>query len=230
MLKLRSLSLILFFTFSVKAYSYKVNIYKHECGITTIYVDEKYGIKKADIEKYFDIYDLSVNVSLYCDEEYFVKSKNLKDKDFINKGIWGIENTKADLRIFDNFPINIKELRPVVLFKKRVVEFHIWLQDVMLEFFKTGDINVLRKPYLGVPPSKEILDIIDNIATLQDDIEICHKSCYNFYNAWYNYYYSFVYKAIYNTKLMDEADMQNKWYDFETKYNITSTYEDDGCD
>jgi hypothetical protein len=230
MLKLRSLSLILFFTFSQKAYSYKVNIYKYNCGITTIYVDEKYGIKKGDIEKYFEMYDFSSSSFWTCNDSDLVLTRDLKDPQFLEKFTNYINKLKGEYKVFDNFPSRLQELRPVIKDKQRRFEFEIWLEEIRLEFFKTGDINVLRKPYLGVPPGKDILDIIDKIATLKNDIEICKMSYHDFHNAWNAHYRNVIYKAIYNAKIMDEAEMQNKWYDFEKKYNITRTYEDDGCD
>jgi hypothetical protein len=227
---LKLISTILFLVFSNKAYSFEVNIYKHECGIATLFVDKKYGISKANIEKYFDIYDFSMSTFWTCGDSDLLLSKNLKNTQFLAKLTNHVKIIKDELKIFDNFPSTLDELRPVINDKKRLTEFGIWLQEIRLEFFKTGDINVLRKSYLGVPPSKKILDIVDNITILKDDIEVCNVSYYEFHNAWISYYYDSVYEKLYSTKKMDEADMQNAWYNFEQKHNMHSEYQDDGCD
>jgi hypothetical protein len=227
---LKLISTILFLVFSNKAYSFEVNIYKHECGITTIYVDDKYGIKKADIEKYFEMYDFSSSSFWTCNDSDLVLTRDLKDPQFLEKFTNYINILKGEYKVFKNFPSRLQELRPVIKDKQRRFEFEIWLEEIRLEFFKTGDISVLRKPYLGILPSKEILDVVNQIASTKSTVELCKMFYHEFHNAWYSYYRNVVYKTIYNTKIMDEADMQNKWYDFEKKHNITRTYEDDACD
>ncbi len=230
MLKLRSLSLILFFTFSQKAYSYKVNVYNYECDAINILVNEKFGVKKEDLGRYFDLYNFWVSDFFVCDDENLILSKKITNKKFLQNFQNRIQLAKKELSNFDNFPSSLKDITPNITHQKRAIEFGIWFQEIMLEFFKTGDINVLRKPYLGMPPSKEILDIIDKIATLKDDIEICSTSFINLHDAWYEYYYSFAYEKIYNEKCMTEKEMQDVWHVFEKKYHITRTYEDNACD
>ena len=230
MLKLTSLSLILFFTFSQKAYSYMIDIFQQTCGIVAIYTDDNYGLSKSDVERYYYIFDFWSSSFWPCDSQHLLLNRKLKDPQFLEQFTNRINKVKEKLQYFDNYPAIMNEIKQVIVHQKRRVEFGIWLQDIKLEFFKTGDVNLLRKPYLGISPSKEILDITDQITTLKDDIEICDKSCYDFHNTWYRYYYSFVYEKLYNEKFTKESEMKNTLNAFEQKYKMSIAYLGKDCD
>jgi hypothetical protein len=230
MLKLTSLSLIFLLTFSQKAHSYKVNVYEYECDTINILVNEKFGIRKEDLDRYFDLHNFWVSDFFVCDDENLILSKKNTNKNFLQNFQNRIKLAKKKLKNFDNFPSSLKDLMPNIVHQKRAIEFGIWLQEIRLEFFKTGDINVLRNSYLGVPPSKEILDIVDNIVTLKDDVDICRASFGSLHDAWFDYYYSIAYEKIYNEKCMTEKGMQDVWHAFETKYKIHGYYYNKYCD
>jgi hypothetical protein len=230
MLKLTSLSLIFLLTFSQKAYSYMIDIFQQECGMISIETDDNYGLSKSDVERYYYIYDFWSFGFRACDNKNLLLTKNLKDSKFLDKFANRINIAKEKLKFFDNYPPIMNEISSVIINEKRRVELGIWLQEIRLEFFKTGDINVLRKSYLGVLPSKEILDIIDNIATLKDDMEICNKSCHEFHEAWYSYYYLTVHKKIYNEEWIGEPKMEALLSKFEQKYKMKIAYFGKDCD
>ena len=230
MLKLTSLSLILFFTFSQKAYSYMIDIFQQECGMITIETDDNYGLSKSDVERYYYIYDFWSSGFWPCDNKRLLLSRDLKDPQFLEQFTNRINKVKEKLQYFDSYQAIMNEIKQVIVHQKRRVDLRIWLQELRLEFFKTGDINVLRKPYLGISPSREILDIVDNIATLKDDIEICDKSCYDFNQAWYSYYYLSVHKKIYNEEWIGESKMEDLLSKFEQKYKMRIAYLGKDCD
>ncbi len=215
--------------FSVKAYSYKVNIYKYEWDAVNIFVNENSGIEKSDIERYFYLYDFWKYDFSICYDENFIFTRDINDDDFLQNLTNRIKKNKEELKNFDNFPSSLKDLKPIIENQKRAIEFGIWLQEIRLEFFTTWNANVLRKSYLGVPPSREILDIVNQIVILKNDIEIYDKPFANFQHAWCNYHL-FVYEKLYNEKNMNEYGMQDIWNAFEKKYHITRTYEDNACD
>jgi hypothetical protein len=56
------------------------------------------------------------------------------------------------------------ELEPVVTWLQRSLTFSLWLEETKLEFFRTGDVAVLRRRYEDVDPSRECGSIINDIA------------------------------------------------------------------
>jgi hypothetical protein len=56
------------------------------------------------------------------------------------------------------------ELEPVVTWLQRSLTFSLWLEETKLEFFRTGDVAVLRRRYEDVDPARECGSVIDDVA------------------------------------------------------------------
>jgi hypothetical protein len=56
------------------------------------------------------------------------------------------------------------ELEPVVTWLQRSLTFSLWLEETKLEFFRSGDVAVLRRRYEDVDPSRECGSIINDVA------------------------------------------------------------------
>ena len=56
------------------------------------------------------------------------------------------------------------ELEPVVSWLTRSLTFSLWLEETKLEFFRSGDVNVLRRRYEDVEPARDCGGIINDIA------------------------------------------------------------------
>ncbi len=56
------------------------------------------------------------------------------------------------------------ELEPVVTWLQRSLTFSLWLEETKLEFFRAGDVAVLRRRYEDVDPGRECGPIIGDIA------------------------------------------------------------------
>jgi len=207
-----------------------IDIFQQECGMISIETDDNYGLSKSDVERYYYIYDFWSSGFWPCDNKHLLLSRNLKDSQFLAKFASRINKAKEKLQHFDNYPDIMNEIKQVIIYQKRRVDLRIWLQDITLEFFQTGDINVLRKSYLGVPPSKEILDIVGIIANVKDDIEICSISFSSLNDAWFDYYYSIVHKKIYNEEWIGEPKMEATLSKFEQKYKMKIAYFGKDCD
>jgi len=56
------------------------------------------------------------------------------------------------------------ELEPVVTWLRRSLAFSLWLEETKLEFFRTGDVAVLRRHYEDVDPARDCGPVIGDIA------------------------------------------------------------------
>ena len=56
------------------------------------------------------------------------------------------------------------ELEPVVTWLQRSLTFSLWLEETKLEFFRTGDVAVLRRRYEDVDPGRDCGPIITDVA------------------------------------------------------------------
>ena len=56
------------------------------------------------------------------------------------------------------------ELEPVVTWLQRSLTFSLWLEETKLEFFRSGDVAVLRRRYEDVDPGRDCGGVIDDIA------------------------------------------------------------------
>lgn len=65
----------------------------------------------------------------------------------------------------------IEELKPVVDYYKNSLTFDIWRKETLLFFYKSWDINVLKKNYMGINPLKIIPDILLEIEHTNSNIK-----------------------------------------------------------
>lgn len=56
------------------------------------------------------------------------------------------------------------ELEPVVTWLIRSLTFSLWLEETKLEFFRSGDVAVLRRRYEDVEPARDCGGIVNDIA------------------------------------------------------------------
>jgi hypothetical protein len=56
------------------------------------------------------------------------------------------------------------ELEPVVTWLQRSLTFSLWLEETKLEFFRSGDIAVLRRRYEDVDPTRDCGGVINDVA------------------------------------------------------------------
>ena len=56
------------------------------------------------------------------------------------------------------------ELEPVVTWLQRSLTFSLWLEETKLEFFRAGDVAVLRQRYEDVDPARDCGAVINDIA------------------------------------------------------------------
>ena len=56
------------------------------------------------------------------------------------------------------------ELEPVVSWLQRSLTFSLWLEETKLEFFRTGDVAVLRQRYEDVDPARDCGAVITDVA------------------------------------------------------------------
>jgi hypothetical protein len=56
------------------------------------------------------------------------------------------------------------ELEPVVTWLQRSLTFSLWLEETKLEFFRSGDLAVLRRRYEDVDPGRDCSGVINDIA------------------------------------------------------------------
>jgi hypothetical protein len=56
------------------------------------------------------------------------------------------------------------ELQPVVMWLQRSLTFSLWLEETKLEFFRSGDVAVLRRRYEDVDPARDCGPVIGDIA------------------------------------------------------------------
>jgi hypothetical protein len=56
------------------------------------------------------------------------------------------------------------ELEPVVTWLQRSLTFSLWLEETKLEFFRSGDIAVLRRRYEDVDPGRDCGGAINDVA------------------------------------------------------------------
>jgi hypothetical protein len=56
------------------------------------------------------------------------------------------------------------ELEPVVTWLQRSLTFSLWLEETKLEFFRSGDVAVLRRSYEDVDPGRDCGPVITEIA------------------------------------------------------------------
>lgn len=56
------------------------------------------------------------------------------------------------------------ELEPVSMWLQRSLSFSLWLEEMKLEFFRTGDLAVLRRRYEDVDPGRECAAVLGDVA------------------------------------------------------------------
>jgi hypothetical protein len=56
------------------------------------------------------------------------------------------------------------ELEPVSVWLQRSLAFSLWLEETKLEFFRSGDAGVLRRPYEDIDPGRECAASLQDVA------------------------------------------------------------------
>jgi len=56
------------------------------------------------------------------------------------------------------------DLEPVALWLQRSLAFSLWLEETKLEFFRTGDVAVLRRRYEDLDPGRECATVLVDVA------------------------------------------------------------------
>jgi hypothetical protein len=56
------------------------------------------------------------------------------------------------------------ELEPVSVWLQRSLSFSLWLEETKLEFFRTGDVTVLRRRYEDMDPARECGGVLGEVA------------------------------------------------------------------
>jgi hypothetical protein len=99
------------------------------------------------------------------DKDYFqCGSRNIHDNNFFKNAEVNLRKSRADLDHLETLQY-ISELEPIVAYFRKCLEFGMWKNESLLQFYKTWDIQHLKTRFNGIDPSIVAREAIDNIET-----------------------------------------------------------------
>jgi hypothetical protein len=75
-----------------------------------------------------------------------------------------------------------RELEPVVQYSKRSLAFSLWLEQTRFDFYRTGDLDVLRRTYEGVSPAAGCGPVLEALGEARAPDDKHHLTAH----AWHN--------------------------------------------
>ena len=75
-----------------------------------------------------------------------------------------------------------RELEPVVRYSKRSLAFSLWLERTKFEFYRTGDLDVLRRTYEDVSPAAGCGSVLEALGQARAPDDTYHLTAH----AWHN--------------------------------------------
>ena len=147
---------------------------------------------------------------------YECGSKDLNAVNFLKNAQVNIDIGKEHLETLsklNRFP----ELQNLVEYFKSSLEFAVWKNERLLDYYKTWDIGALNQTYHGLGQSDEVLDILGKLAAAEDRE-----------TQWKLSYYKWA-SAVNRMYRRTEGEIPNAgWELFKAKYNISEVVKVEG--
>jgi hypothetical protein len=123
----------------------------------------KYATLRPDIVDGRYLVGEPLNVCNNERPEYFpCGSRDIDDPNFIKNAEINLRISKESLGKLQEYT-EIAILKPFIDYYKQLLTLSIWLNETELEFYKTWDIDVLKRKYSTYDPTKIVPDVISKI-------------------------------------------------------------------
>ena len=177
-------------------------------------------ISKQTLKQYLKIHPLaydsryhippSLKLCIAKDSDYYqCGSRNLHDQNFFKNA--EINISKGEILINELSSMNeIEELKGLVSYFKKSLEFGVWQRKTLLKYYKSWEVEDLNKNYKKLNIKSQIVEIIESLKTSKDVNEKWKISFYKWANTANRQY-----------RKNEGIPPRNGWNEFLSKYKIT---------
>ena len=161
-------------------------------GEIKVIVDDQ-SINPTIVKKYLVIhpiaydpnYYISPSISLCIDlnpNYYPCGSRDINDDNFLRNAQVNITIGKENLKYLNELK-EIPELADIVCYFQNSLEFGVWRKELLLKYFYTWNIDILRERYKQLPVTEEIKNAFLSISQARSKYEKWKISFYKWSNA-----------------------------------------------